>query len=83
MDLRMPVDAALKIIMAQKDSEGIDIRWQRPERPVLCHGDLIRIEQVMVNLLANAVQAPSVAIQATIENLPVEQAKSGTLRTCP
>jgi two-component system C4-dicarboxylate transport sensor histidine kinase DctB len=57
VDLRMPVDAALKIIMAQKDSEGIDIRWQRPERPVLCHGDLIRIEQVMVNLLANAVQA--------------------------
>ena len=30
-----------------------------------------------------ALQAPSVAIQATIENLPVEQAKSGTSKTCP
>lgn len=57
VDLRVPVDEALKIIRAQKDSEGIDIRWQRPEQPILCHGDLIRIEQVMVNLLANAVQA--------------------------
>ncbi len=57
VDLRQPVDAALKIIRAQNNSTGIDIRWHRPEQPVLCHGDLIRIEQVMVNLMANAVQA--------------------------
>jgi two-component system C4-dicarboxylate transport sensor histidine kinase DctB len=57
VDLRLPVDAALKIIRAQNASEGINIRWQRPENPVMCHGDLIRVEQVMVNLLANAVQA--------------------------
>ncbi|MDS1311848.1 sensor histidine kinase [Marinobacter xiaoshiensis] len=57
VDFRLSVDASLKIIVAQKSSVGIDIRWNRPEQPVLCHGDLIRIEQVMVNLLANAVQA--------------------------
>ncbi|WP_100640053.1 sensor histidine kinase [Marinobacter salexigens] len=57
VDLRLSVDASLKIIEAQKSSAGIDIRWNRPEQPVFCHGDLIRIEQVMVNLLANAVQA--------------------------
>ncbi|SFN34406.1 sensor histidine kinase [Marinobacter pelagius] len=57
VDLRLSVDAALKIIKAQKNSDGIDIRWNRPEQPVMCHGDLIRIEQVMVNLLANAAQA--------------------------
>ncbi len=57
VDLRLSVDAALKIIAAQKNSAGIDIDWQRPPQPVLCHGDLIRIEQVLVNLLANAVQA--------------------------
>ncbi|WP_298449844.1 ATP-binding protein [uncultured Marinobacter sp.] len=57
VDFRLSVDASLKIIAAQKSSAGIDIRWSRPEQPVLCHGDLIRIEQVMVNLLANAVQA--------------------------
>ncbi|MDK8464626.1 ATP-binding protein [Marinobacter sp. SS13-12] len=57
VDLRQSVDASLKIIAAQDNSSGIDIRWNRPEHPVMCHGDLIRIEQVMVNLLANAVQA--------------------------
>lgn len=57
VDLCQPIDAALKIIRAQTGSAGTEIIWQRPERPVMCHGDLIRIEQVMVNLLANAVQA--------------------------
>ncbi|MDX1558805.1 MAG: ATP-binding protein [Marinobacter sp.] len=57
VDLRQSVDASLKIIMAQKSSGDIDIRWNRPEFPVMCHGDLIRVEQVMVNLIANAVQA--------------------------
>ncbi|PHQ24565.1 histidine kinase [Marinobacter guineae] len=57
VDLRQPVDASLKIIAAQTSSADIDIQWNRPEHPVMCHGDLIRIEQVMVNLMANAVQA--------------------------
>ncbi len=57
VDLRQSVDASLKIIAAQDNSSGINIRWKRPDYPVMCHGDLIRIEQVMVNLLANAIQA--------------------------
>ena len=57
VDLRLAVDGALKIIRAQHSSSGIEIHWCRPEYPVMCHGDLIRIEQVMVNLIANAVQA--------------------------
>jgi two-component system C4-dicarboxylate transport sensor histidine kinase DctB len=57
VDLRLAVDGALKIIRAQHSSSGIGIDWHRPEQPVMCHGDLIRIEQVMVNLVANAVQA--------------------------
>jgi two-component system C4-dicarboxylate transport sensor histidine kinase DctB len=57
VDLRLAVDAALKIITAQQNSSSTRIHWQRPPESVQCHGDLIRIEQVMVNLLANAVQA--------------------------
>nr|WP_297398905.1 ATP-binding protein [uncultured Marinobacter sp.] len=57
VDFRLAVDAALKIITAQQNSSSIRIHWRRPPAPVQCHGDLIRIEQVMVNLLANAVQA--------------------------
>lgn len=57
VDLRQPIDAALKIISAQDSSRGIQIHWQRPEQPVPVHGELIRIEQVLVNLIANAVHA--------------------------
>lgn len=57
VDFRLAVDAALKIITAQQNSSSTRIHWHRPPEPVQCHGDLIRIEQVMVNLLANAVQA--------------------------
>lgn len=57
VDLRQPIDAALKIITAQESSDGVAIDWQRPDDPVMCHGDMIRIEQVLVNLIANAIQA--------------------------
>ena len=57
VDLRQSIDASLKIILAQKSSADIDIQWNRPDHPVMCHGDLIRIEQVMVNLMSNAVHA--------------------------
>jgi two-component system C4-dicarboxylate transport sensor histidine kinase DctB len=57
VDLRPAVDASLKIIAAQKNSGNIDIQWLRPAQPIWCHGDQIRIEQVLVNLLANAVHA--------------------------
>jgi two-component system C4-dicarboxylate transport sensor histidine kinase DctB len=73
VDLRLPVDAALKIIRAQNASEGINIRWQRPDNPVMCHGDLIRVEQVMVNLLANAVQAVEGCEQPQIDILVADE----------
>ncbi|OEY66259.1 sensor histidine kinase [Marinobacter sp. X15-166B] len=58
VDLRMAVDAALKIMWAQgDDTRNIDLHWDRPTQPVWCHGDLIRIEQVLINLLSNARQA--------------------------
>jgi two-component system C4-dicarboxylate transport sensor histidine kinase DctB len=57
VDLRQSVDGALKIMAAQESRSDISIQWNRPQQPVQCHGDLIRIEQVMVNLVANAIQA--------------------------
>lgn len=57
VDLRLAIDAALKIITAQEHSERVDIQWHRPDSPVYVHGDLIRIEQVLVNLITNALHA--------------------------
>jgi two-component system C4-dicarboxylate transport sensor histidine kinase DctB len=57
VDLRLPIDAALKIIRAQDQSERVPIDWLRPSEPAFVHGDLIRIEQVLVNLVANALHA--------------------------
>ncbi|SDW98704.1 sensor histidine kinase [Marinobacter mobilis] len=67
VDLRLPVDAALKIISAQEACARVTFDWRRPAEPVLCHGDLIRLEQVMVNLLANAVQAVDMAAEPRVE----------------
>lgn len=57
VDLRQAVEGALKIVQAQEAGGGATIQWDRPPSPVLCHGDLIRLEQVMVNLLTNAMHA--------------------------
>ncbi|PSF10612.1 sensor histidine kinase [Marinobacter fuscus] len=73
VDLRLPVDAALKIIRAQNSAEGVDIRWHRPEQAVMCHGDLIRVEQVMVNLMANAIQAVEGCNDPAIDVLVTEE----------
>lgn len=66
VDMRQPIDGALKIISAQENSAGVQFHWQRPQFPAWVHGDLIRIEQVLVNLIANAVQATESVAQPTV-----------------
>ena len=73
VDLRLPIDAALKIIRAQDSNDDVYIDWQRPEQSAFVHGDLIRIEQVLVNLVTNALHAvqssksPTVTIKLVCE----------------
>lgn len=57
LDLRQPIDGALKLISANPLAREVEMIWQRPVHPVWVHGDHIRIEQVLVNLLSNALQA--------------------------
>ncbi len=66
VDLRQPIEAALKIITAQENSHGVDIQWTPPAEAPLVHGDLIRIEQVLVNLITNAIQAVEASPSPTI-----------------
>jgi len=73
VDLRQPVEAALKIISAQDSSEGVTIDWHPPDEAALVHGDLIRIEQVLVNLIANAIQAVEKTPDPRVSIVIVEQ----------
>lgn len=57
VDFRVTIDAALKIMQSQERTKTIAFHWERPDQPVMVHGDLIRVEQVLVNLIANASQA--------------------------
>lgn len=67
VDLRQPIEAALKIVQAQTHDSHIEIVWQPPADPVWVHGDLIRIEQVLVNLINNAMQAVEQTHRARID----------------
>lgn len=73
VDFRLPIDAALKIMQSQERTKAIDFNWPRPEHAVMVHGDLIRVEQVLVNLIANASQAvesvPNPRIDILLEDL--------------
>lgn len=67
LDLRQPIDAAIKMLQVGRSHPDIRLLWQRPDQPAWVHGDLIRIEQVLINLLNNAIQAVENHSNATIE----------------
>ena len=74
VDLRQPIAGALKLISANPEHYGVVIQWQRPAIPVWVHGDHIRIEQVLINLLTNALQAVAEVADAEIRiDLQVEE----------
>lgn len=73
VDLRQPIAAALKLVQAQAHDARVTIDWTAPAEPLWVHGDLIRIEQVLVNLLTNALQATS-DTQAPHIRISTEQA---------
>ncbi len=66
VDLCQPIEAALKIVQPQVHEQKAHIDWQPPDGPVWVHGDLIRIEQVLVNLFSNALQAVEQTPEPTI-----------------
>lgn len=57
VDLREALSAALAIMEPQIKQEFVKIERNMPKQPVLVMGDRIRLEQVIVNLLRNAMDA--------------------------
>jgi CheY-like chemotaxis protein len=56
IDLRDNVRASVEAIRFDVDRKGIAVSLRLPEAPVYVHGDPERLQQVIVNLLTNAVK---------------------------
>jgi two-component system C4-dicarboxylate transport sensor histidine kinase DctB len=51
------VDAALALLAARIQQDGIRVDWQPPDPDLLVWADDVRLQQVLVNLLCNALDA--------------------------
>lgn len=51
------IDAAFALLTPRLEREGVEIVWRPEEGGAFCLGDTVRLEQVVVNLVSNAMQA--------------------------
>ncbi|MEJ6398824.1 sensor histidine kinase [Yoonia sp. 208BN28-4] len=67
VDTRAAVSAALSMMEPQLKTRDVDITRTLPSGPVLIMGDRLRLEQVIINLLRNALDATKTAKDPKIE----------------
>jgi len=51
------IDDALEIADARLKAEGVALHWQQPEAEIVAQGGAVRLQQVVLNLISNAVDA--------------------------
>ncbi len=56
LDLRVLVDKSLGLLNPQ-GREGLTVSYQAPSQPFLVQGDMIQLQQVLLNLMLNAIDA--------------------------
>ncbi len=71
MDIRAAVSTALAMMEPQLKIRDVNIIRSLPNEPVMVLGDRLRLEQVIVNLLRNALDATKGASNPTVEILLV------------
>ena len=69
VDVRSAINGALEIMEPQLKARQISISKTLPIEPVFILGDQLRLEQVMVNLVRNALDATSTVVLPEIEIL--------------
>lgn len=57
IDLAPVVDDAIALMAARARVEGVEIRLTKPQTPMTVEGGVVRLQQVLVNLLSNALDA--------------------------
>lgn len=65
VDLKVALDNALQLLSPQLEAESCTLERHEPDAPLVVHADLVRIEQVCVNIIRNALDA--------MENSPVRR----------
>jgi two-component system C4-dicarboxylate transport sensor histidine kinase DctB len=66
VDMRLPVASALDLVEPRVRASGVVPELHTPDEPVWVMGGTVRIEQVVVNLLLNALDAVAGRPEATI-----------------
>lgn len=61
------VDDALEIAVARLRAENVALHWQRPEAEIIAQGGSVRLQQVVLNLISNAVDAMAGASPKRLE----------------
>jgi len=69
VDTRAAVSTALAMMEPQLKTRSVDIIRTLPTEPVMIMGDRLRLEQVIINLLRNALDATKTSDNPTIEIL--------------
>ena len=69
VNLGQALNAALAMMEPQLRQQQVAINLALPEEPVMVMGDLVRVEQVMINLLRNALDATRNVPDASIDIL--------------
>jgi len=67
LDLRDVMAAALELLDPTLTEDGVTVHTLLPEHPVVMHGNRLRLEQVVTNLLRNAVDALDAVTEPQIE----------------
>jgi two-component system C4-dicarboxylate transport sensor histidine kinase DctB len=57
VDLASVIAAVLEITQARARAGGVDIIWDAPETPITVRGGEVRLQQVVLNLVTNAMDA--------------------------
>lgn len=69
VDTRAAVSTALSLMEPQLKSRAVNIVRVMPDEPVMIMGDRLRLEQVIINLLRNALDATKSSQNPTVEIL--------------
>ena len=57
VDIVAVIATVLELSDARLRGQGVDLRWSPPRHPVMVNGGEVRLQQVMLNLLGNALDA--------------------------